>query len=96
MENLCDKCGYDIQIGDYPFCKGSVESHVGGVYGVVRDDIPGGVEIKHGLCNPDGSPKRYYSMTEIKKEAKARGLYNHVEHVTEPGTDKSKFTTKWF
>ena len=42
--------------------------------GIVPDGIPGGIEIKHGLCNPDGTPRRYYSMTEIKQEANRRGL----------------------
>lgn len=62
---------------------------------VIGDDIPGGVEIRHGLCNEDGSPRKYYSKSEINREAKRRGLRNHVEHVTPPGTDKSKHTTRW-
>lgn len=64
---------------------------------VVPDDIPGGVEIKNGLCNEDGSPRRYYSHSDINKEAKRRGLVNYVEHVSDPksGGDKSKYTTRW-
>lgn len=64
--------------------------------GVTPDDIPGGVWIRNGLCNEDGSPKKYYSKTEMNREAKRRGLVNIVEHVSEPGTDKNKFTTRWF
>lgn len=41
--------------------------------GVITDEIPGGIEIRHGLCNPDGTPKRYYSKTEIKRAANERG-----------------------
>lgn len=41
--------------------------------GVIGDDIPGGIEIKHGLCNPDGTPRRYYSKTEIKRAANEAG-----------------------
>lgn len=41
--------------------------------GIATDDIPGGMEIKHGICNPDGSPKRYYSKTEMKRAANERG-----------------------
>ena len=62
---------------------------------VIGDDIPGGIEIKHGLCNEDGSPRRYYSKSEIAAEAKRRGLVNRVEHTTEKGTDKNRHTTKW-
>jgi hypothetical protein len=47
------------------------------------------------LCNPDGSPRRFYSKTEIAREASRRGLVNHVEHVTGRGTDKNPHTTRW-
>ena len=30
--------------------------------------------IRHGICNDDGSPKRYRSKEEIKRAAKAKGL----------------------
>ena len=48
-------------------------SSMGVSAGIATDAIPGGLEIKHGLCNPDGSPKRYYSKTEIKRAANERG-----------------------
>jgi hypothetical protein len=64
---------------------------------VVGDDIPGGVLIFHGICNPDGSPCRYYSKSDMAKEAKRRGLVNLVEHKTDPksGSDKNPHTTRW-
>jgi hypothetical protein len=62
---------------------------------VIQDSIEGGIWIEHGLCNADGTPRKYYSKSEIAAEAKRRGLVNIVEHVTEPGTDKSKHTQKW-
>lgn len=37
------------------------------------DDIPGGLEIRHGICNPDGSPRKYYSKSEIRKAANESG-----------------------
>lgn len=63
---------------------------------VIADDIPGGIEIRHGICNPDGTPRRYYSKSDMAKAAKAKGLVNFVDHITEPGTDKAKYTSKWF
>lgn len=82
-----------------PICKecGASTSRVWlpGTRAIIDDDIPGGVLIHHGICNEDGTPRRYYSKSEIAKEAKRRGLHNHVEHVTAPGTDKSKHTTRW-
>jgi hypothetical protein len=64
---------------------------------VIGDDIPGGLEIKNGLCNADGTPRRYYSKSEIAREAAKRGYVNHVTHVPSPGSDKSRkgLTSKW-
>jgi hypothetical protein len=87
-----------LKIGERPPCPecGSETSTLWrSSAGVIPDDIPGGVEIKHGLCNPDGSPRRFYSKTEIAREASRRGLVNHVEHVTGRGTDKNPHTTRW-
>lgn len=88
----CESCNKPIEIGDWPWCP-----HGKGTNNVIGDDIPGGIEIRHGICNPDGSPKKYYSKGEMNKEAKARGVTNIVEHVTDPrsGSDKSPFTTRW-
>ncbi|HEX6276027.1 MAG TPA: hypothetical protein VFZ53_23465 [Polyangiaceae bacterium] len=46
-----------------------VETH-----GIIPDSIPGGILIRHGICHEDGTPKRYDSMTEIRKAARAKGL----------------------
>jgi hypothetical protein len=79
----CEKCGSEIEL----LFKAANS--------VIGDDIPGGIEIRHGLCNEDGSPRRYYSKSEIAAEANRRGLVNRVRHVPEQGSDKSKHTTKW-
>lgn len=42
---------------------------------VIADDIPGGLEIKHGICNSDGTPKKYYSKSEIKRAAYLAGYF---------------------
>lgn len=61
------------------------------------DDIPGGVWIRHGICNLDGSPRQYFTKSEMARVAKERGLHNHVEHVVSPrsGSDKSRFTQRF-
>lgn len=61
---------------------------------VIQDSIEGGIEIRHGICNPDGSPRKYYSKSEIARAAKEKGLVNYVEHVPTPGSDKSTITSK--
>jgi hypothetical protein len=93
---ICGECGGWMRIGDFPFCHGDAAKHQPvKSFTVIGDDIPGGMEIANGLCNPDGSPRRYYTKSEIAREAKARGYHNHVEHVTAKGTDKSPHTTRW-
>lgn len=77
-------------------CGGELERvWLGKASSVIPDDIPGGIFIKNGLCNADGSPRKYYSKTEMKQEAARRGLVNHVTHIGERGSDKNKHTTRW-
>lgn len=79
-----------------PICGEPTSTLWQGKFGAVIDDsIPGGLVIRHGLCNEDGSPRTYYSKTEIRAEEQKRGYTNIVTHVTAPGTDKSKHTTRW-
>jgi hypothetical protein len=42
--------------------------------GIAGDDIPGGIEIRHGLVNADGSPRKFYSKTAIRQAANEEGL----------------------
>jgi hypothetical protein len=84
---LCANCGEPTERAWF---------QLGKTPNVISDDIPGGIEIRHGLCNEDGSPRTYYSKTEIRKEAERRGLVQRVEHTTERGTDKNKHTVKWY
>lgn len=86
----CEKCQMSVEIGDWPWCP-----HGRAASGVIDDSIPGGAEIRHGLVHEDGSPMKFYSKSEIAKEAKRRGLVQRVEHTTPPGSDKAKHTTRW-
>lgn len=62
---------------------------------VIGDEIPGGLLIHNALCHKDGTPRRFYSQTEIKKAAKEAGWVNRVYHIGQHGTDKSEFTSSW-
>lgn len=86
---LCPECGDEYGIGQFPFCSGK-GSHSKGTGVVVEDSIPGGYLVEHGLCNPDGSPRRYYSKSEMRREADKRGLVNAVRHI-----DGSPHTVRW-
>lgn len=80
----CEKCGegvtslviHDKQLWCFP-CHNEVKyAHVQGTSAyVIQDSIEGGVEIKHGICNPDGTPKKYYSKKEIKEAAYNAGYF---------------------
>lgn len=106
MYDLTCKNGHEqynlfLKVGERPACPECQEPTEtlwsGKANAVIGDDIPGGVWIRHGLCNEDGSPRKYYSHTEINQEAKKRGLVNRVEHTVDPrgGSDKAKYTTRW-
>jgi hypothetical protein len=110
IDAQCDRCGHqrldflikgDGYIAPCEQCGGSLtRTHIDGfrpANAVSPDDIPGGVWIKHGICNEDGTPKKYYSRSSMKAAADARGLVNYVTHETDNviGTDKNKFTTRW-
>lgn len=69
----CEKCGREYSIGDWPFCP-----HGKSQLQVIGDDIPGGVWIRHGICNEDGTPRKYYSKGEIREAAFKKGL-SHVD-----------------
>lgn len=62
----CPECSQPTTLVD--------DGPIGQAASVIPDDIPGGLDIYHGLCNADGSPRRYYSRSEIRREAERRGL----------------------
>lgn len=90
---ICEKCGHVLIMGEWPWCPHGSDGH----YGVTGDDIPGGVVIQHALYDKEGRPQKFYSKSAIAKAAKAAGLVNIVEHVTDPksGSDKNPHTTRW-
>ena len=105
-DRLCESCGNkkfdnwepsEAPNVPCPICsKPTVRAWLGKSASIVPDGIPGGVWIKHGLCDEvTGEPKRYDSKSDIAREAKRRGWENRVEHVSAPGTDKNPHTTRW-
>lgn len=69
----------------------------GDLYGkapcVVGDECD--VWVRHGICNPDGTPKHYTSKAAMREAATALGLENRVRHIPMRGSDKSPHTTRW-
>lgn len=110
IDAKCRTCGVvreDTLLRDTGFiapCEACGSEHMERVFvanrptaSVAPDSIPGGLYLKHGLCNADGTPRRYDSYSEIRKEAAARGWTNVVEHVTTPesGSDKNPHTQRF-
>jgi hypothetical protein len=84
--------------GERPPCHCGASTEIlwaGKSHCVIGDDIPGGMEIRHGICNEDGSPRKFYSKSEMARVAKERGNHNHVEHIGSHGSDKNPHTTRW-
>jgi hypothetical protein len=81
------QCGAEGVLNPYP---------AGNANGVIQDSIEGGIEIRHGLCHPDGTPRKFYSKSEIRAAEKASGWTNAVEHKPDShGSDRSKHTSRW-
>jgi hypothetical protein len=61
---LCETCGADIHIGDFPFCphgRASVNVH--------GDDVPGGFTVENGFSKP----RTFYSKSAHQKALAAEG-----------------------
>lgn len=61
---------------------------------VIGDDIPGGVLVHNAICNDDGSPRRYYSHSEMRRAAAAKGWVNHVERGVADKKDYDRLTRR--
>jgi hypothetical protein len=76
---MCDWRGKSLQWDYEPFvcekCQrpAVIDTPGGRAAAVIPDEIPGGVLVPHAICHPDGTPKRYYSRSEIDRAARAAG-----------------------
>lgn len=78
MITVCEKCGAELQMGDFPFCP-----HGRGTAVPFRDDIPGGL-----VCENYGpNPITFYSHTKRREYMKANGLQEKEKFCPMPGTD---------
>lgn len=76
----CDAVALDICVAEYPLCECGTRMEwlpKMGAGSVVSDEID--VVVHNAICNPDGTPKRYTSKTEMRAAAAAGGWVNHVE-----------------
>lgn len=86
----CDRCGVELAVGMFPFCKGRQSDHGQATATVWADDIPGGLEIANGLCHADGSPRRFYSRSAIRAACAEKGLIPYHDVYQESGETRIK------
>jgi hypothetical protein len=92
IDARCETCGrtceFLLREGTvYPECCGApmVRVYLLRAAKVQGDDIPGGIEILHGICNEDGTPKRYYSKSAIKQACAVKGVMPYHDVYAEGG-----------
>lgn len=81
---ICDRCYKPADEGEHGLGLCPLEARRKTAV-VWTDDIPGGVLMHNGICNEDGTPKRYYSKTEIREACKAKGVIPYHDVYTEGG-----------
>lgn len=90
---ICDRCFRPVAIGEHGLYLCPLEPRRAAV--VRPDSIPGGVEIAHGLCNADGTPRRYDSHSEINLECAKRGFVKWTDVYTEDRTKDARVHDDW-
>ncbi len=91
---ICDRCYQPQDIGEHGVYLCPLEPRRRAP--VVRpDSIPGGLVIEHGLCNDDGTPRTYYSHSEITRECAIRGLMRWTDVYTEDKTKDARVRADW-
>jgi hypothetical protein len=91
---LCDRCYKPTDAGPHGLGLCPLESRR--IAPVVKQDtIEGGLVIEHGLCNEDGTPRTYYSRTEIRQECERRGLIPWSDMHTEAKTKDARVKEDW-
>ena len=83
----CETCGAEYAVGDWPWCP---HGKYGGAN--IVDTLPGGPTLIENLAN---EPIYVESKSQLRREAKARGLRWEPRHAPGPHGDKSKHTSRW-
>ena len=85
----CDRCYRPLDEGEHGLYKCPLEQRRQAAV-VWADAIPGGLEIAHGLCHADGSPRRFESRSEIRRACAERGITPYHDVYQESGETRIK------
>jgi hypothetical protein len=88
MSEPCRVCGLPLEVGELG-CITRIRPHVSAPSAVIGDEIDLVVE------NLSHRPECFRSRERMKQRMRELGLIPFVRHVGEPGSDKSKATTRW-
>lgn len=83
---VCEKCGGELVIGSWPFCRGG---HAPGSVTMVGDEID--ITTDH----ISGRMERFRSRARMNQRMREFGVMPYVRHVGAPGSDKHPDTVKW-
>lgn len=86
----CSVCGLPLELGEQG-CIYTVRPHARPIAGLKQI----GDEIDETIENLSHEPIRFRSRSEKRAYMKATGQSEFVRHVGEPGSDKSRHTTRW-
>ncbi len=84
----CERCHEPADHGEHGVWKCPLLARRRLAPAVWQDSIEGGIEIAHGLCNDDGTPRRYYSKSEMREAARVKGLIPYHEAYAESGNPR--------
>ena len=90
----CERCYRPMDEGEHGHMKCPLEPRRNSPV-VWADAIPGGILIEHGICNPDGTPKRYDSRSEIRTACAVKGMVPWTDVYTEDRTKDARVHDDW-
>ncbi|HYE17082.1 MAG TPA: hypothetical protein VEA69_01440 [Tepidisphaeraceae bacterium] len=92
---ICDRCYRPIDQGEHGVYLCPLEPRRD-LHFVRPDEIPGGLTIEHGLCNEDGTPRTYYSHSEIKRACEDKGWMRWTDVYSEDKTKDARVRMDWY
>jgi len=93
MTPICDRCYRPIDQGDHGLYLCPLQPRRAAA--VRPDNIPGGVLIEHGICNDDGTPRRYDSYSAIDRACAEKGYRRWSEYYSEDRTKPAREQMEW-
>ena len=84
---ICERCGAELHVGDFPFCRTGPADHRGTTVAIQPDDVPGGFWVE----NAWREPRQFYSQKEYERALAADGMELRPRHV--PGGKLDNWAT---